>query len=86
MDSLNSISGINCRKPAGAFYAFPNVKQLPISSNKLADYLLAAAGVALLPGTAYGKFGDGYLRLSYANSIENIREGISRIETAIAQL
>jgi aspartate/methionine/tyrosine aminotransferase len=52
----------------------------------LADYLLAEAGVALLPGTAYGKFGDGYLRLSYANSIENIREGISRIETAIAKL
>jgi aspartate/methionine/tyrosine aminotransferase len=86
VDGLNSIPVVNCRKPAGAFYAFPNVKQLPISCDKLADYLLAEAGVALLPGTAYGKFGDGYLRLSYANSIENIREGISRIKMAIAQL
>ena len=86
VDGLNSIPGINCRKPAGAFYVFPNVKQLPISCEKLADYLLAEAGVALLPGIAYGKFGDGYLRLSYANSIENIQLGISKIKTAIAKL
>ena len=83
VEGLNSIGGINCGKPAGAFYAFPNVKQLSISCEKLADYLLSEAGVALLPGTAYGNFGDGYLRLSYANSIENIREGISRIKMAI---
>ena len=86
VEGLNSIPGINCRKPAGAFYAFPNVKQLPISCEKLADYLLSEAGVALLPGTAYGKFGDGYLRLSYANSIENIHIGINRIKTAIVKL
>ncbi|GGA33160.1 pyridoxal phosphate-dependent aminotransferase [Okeania sp. KiyG1] len=83
VEGLNSIGGINCGKPAGAFYAFPNVKQLSISCEKLADYLLSEAGVALLPGTAYGNFGDGYLRLSYANSIENIREGIRRIKMAI---
>lgn len=86
VEGLNSIEGIHCRKPAGAFYAFPNVKQLSIDCEKLADYLLAEAGVALLPGTAYGKFGDGYLRLSYANSLENIRLGISRIKTAIVKL
>ena len=57
-----------------------------IISEKLADYLLTEAGVALLPGTAYGKFGDGYLRLSYANSMENIQSGISKIKTAIAKL
>ncbi|NER03395.1 MAG: pyridoxal phosphate-dependent aminotransferase [Okeania sp. SIO3C4] len=83
VEGLNSIGGINCGKPAGAFYAFPNVKQLSISCEKLADYLLSEAGVALLPGTAYGKFGDGYLRLSYANSIENIREGIRRMKIAV---
>jgi aspartate aminotransferase len=83
---LNAIPGISCRKPAGAFYVFPNVTQLPLSCNKLADYLLQDAGVAVLPGTAFGNLGEGYLRLSYANSLDNIQEALKRIKTAIESL
>jgi aspartate aminotransferase len=86
VDGLNAIAGIQCVKPTGAFYVFPNVKQLPLSCDALADYLLAQAGVAVLSGSAFGKFGEGYLRLSYANSMKNIREALSRIQTAIAQI
>jgi aspartate/methionine/tyrosine aminotransferase len=86
VDDLQAIEGIRCIKPAGAFYVFPNVKQLPLTCEALADYLLEEAGVALLPGTAFGKFGDGYLRISYANSLENIYEALGRIQAAISQL
>jgi len=86
VDGLNAIAGIQCVKPVGAFYVFPNVKQLPLRCDALADYLLAAAGVAVLSGSAFGKFGEGYLRLSYANSMENIREALKRIQTAIERL
>lgn len=86
VDGLNAIDGISCMKPLGSFYVFPNVTQLPLSCEKLADYLMDDAGVALLPGTAFGKYGDGYLRLSYANSLENIEEALHRIKTAIAKL
>jgi aspartate aminotransferase len=86
VDGLNAIAGIQCVKPTGAFYVFPNVKQLPLNCEALADYLLAEAGVAVLSGSAFGRFGEGYLRLSYANSMENIREALKRIQTAIAQL
>jgi aspartate aminotransferase len=83
---LNAIPGVSCLKPAGAFYVFPNVKALPLNCRALADYLLQEAGVALLPGTAFGEFGDGYLRLSYANSIDNIQEALHRMKEAIDQL
>lgn len=83
---LNAIEGITCLKPAGAFYVFPNVQQLPLSGQELADYLLTEAGVALLPGTAFGKAGEGYLRLSYANSLANLQAGLERIAKAVAQL
>ena len=86
VDGLNAIAGIECVKPTGAFYVFPNIKQLSLSCDALADYLLAEAGVAVLSGSAFGQFGEGYLRLSYANSMENIREALSRIQTAIARL
>ena len=86
VDGLNAIDGISCIKPLGSFYVFPNVTQLPLSCEALADYLMDEAGVALLPGTAFGKYGDGYLRLSYANSLENIEEALRRIETAIGKL
>jgi len=62
------------------------VKRVGIDCGKLADYLLYEAGVAVLPGTHFGKLGDGYLRLSYANSQENIRKALERIETAVAKL
>ena len=86
VDGLNAIDGISCIKPLGSFYVFPNVEQLPISCEALADYLMDEAGVALLPGTSFGKYGDGYLRLSYANSLENIQEALRRMETALANL
>ncbi|MFB3042355.1 MAG: aminotransferase class I/II-fold pyridoxal phosphate-dependent enzyme, partial [Candidatus Poribacteria bacterium] len=86
VDGLNAIDGISCLKPLGSFYVFPNVTQLPLSCQALADYLLDEADVALLPGTAFGKFGDGYLRLSYANSLENIREALARMDAAISRI
>ncbi len=86
VDGLNAIDGITCIKPLGSFYVFPNVTQLPLSCEALADYLMDEVGVALLPGTAFGKYGDGYLRLSYANSLDNIKDALSRIKFAIAKL
>jgi aspartate aminotransferase len=86
VDGLNAIDGISCQKPAGAFYVFPNVTQLPLACEALADYLLQSAGVALLAGTAFGKFGDGYLRISYANSLDNIHAALARIKVAVSQI
>lgn len=86
VDGLNRIKGVSCLKPKGAFYVFPNVSKVPLSSQKLETYLLEEAGVATLSGTAFGKFGDGYLRLSYANSIENINKALDRIEKALQKL
>jgi aspartate/methionine/tyrosine aminotransferase len=74
VEGLNDIDGISCKNPKGAFYVFPNVKEIGWNCKKLADYLLEKAGVAVLAGTSFGKYGDGYLRLSYANSVENIQE------------
>ena len=86
VDGLNAIEGVSCIKPLGAFYVFPNVSQLPLSCQDLSDYLLEDAGVAVLPGTAFGKYGDGYLRLSYANSLENIQEALVRMDSAISRI
>jgi aspartate/methionine/tyrosine aminotransferase len=76
---LNEIPGFSCTLPAGAFYAFPNVKNTGVPSRELANMLLNDAGVACLSGTAFGSYGDGYLRFSYANSLENIEEALSRV-------
>ena len=86
VDGLNAIEGVSCIKPLGAFYVFPNVTQAPLSCQDLSDYLLEDAGVAVLPGTAFGKYGDGYLRLSYANSLENIQEALARMDSAISRI
>jgi aspartate/methionine/tyrosine aminotransferase len=80
---LNDIPGISCKTPEGAFYVFPNIKKLGIPSKKLADLLLEEAGVACLSGTAFGSNGEGYLRFSYANSQENIREALSRVKELV---
>jgi aspartate aminotransferase len=77
---LNEIPGFSCIVPDGAFYAFPNVSKTGLSSKALADMLLNDAGVACLSGTAFGSYGDGYLRFSYAASLENIQEALSRIK------
>ena len=76
VEGLNSLPGVTCRDPKGAFYAFPNVKGTGQDGKIVADRLLQEAGVAVLSGTAFGEHGDGYLRLSYANSMENIQEAI----------
>ena len=77
---LNKIKGFSCRLPKGAFYAFPNIKRTGWPSKKLADALLAQAGVACLSGTAFGEYGEGYLRFSVANSLENLNKALARIE------
>jgi aspartate/methionine/tyrosine aminotransferase len=77
---LNEIPGFRCTLPAGAFYAFPSVADTGMRSKDLADLLLNEAGVACLSGTAFGEYGDGYLRFSYANSLANIVEAIGRIK------
>lgn len=86
VDGLNAIPGITCRKPLGAFYAFPNIRGLGKSSQEIADYILQEGGVAVLSGTDFGEYGEGHLRLSYANSVENIQLALERIETAVRKL
>src|SRR5881398_3076117 len=76
---LNKIKGFSCRLPKGAFYVFPNITKTGWPSKKLADALLDDAGVAALSGTAFGDFGEGYLRFSVANSIENIEKALDRV-------
>jgi aspartate/methionine/tyrosine aminotransferase len=77
---LNKIKGFSCRLPKGAFYTFPNITKTGWPSKKLADALLEEAGVACLSGTAFGEYGEGYLRFSVANSLENLNKALARIE------
>jgi aspartate/methionine/tyrosine aminotransferase len=88
---LNQIPGIHCLMPKGAFYVFPNVKEIVkrgkfANTKALADAILQEAGVACLSGTAFGEYGEGYIRLSYANSIPNIEKAITRIADFCAKL
>lgn len=78
-EELNAIPGFSCVMPKGAFYAFPNTSGTGISSKVLEEELLNIAGVACLSGASFGAFGEGYMRYSYANSAENIREGLRRV-------
>lgn len=77
VSGLNAVPGVSCVEPGGAFYAFPNITELGMSAATLADRLLEEAGVACLPGTSFGAYGEGHLRFSYANSIENIRRALA---------
>jgi len=86
VEGLNKIPGFSCKMPKGAFYVFPNIKATGKTSRELQDYLLNEAGVACLSGTAFGAYGKGYLRFSYANSIENIKEALERIDKAIRKI
>jgi aspartate/methionine/tyrosine aminotransferase len=86
VDGLNDLPGISCVKPKGAFYVFPNVKKLGKSSMFLEDFFMNEAGVAVLSGTAFGQYGEGYLRLSYANSIENIDKALKGMAEALKRL
>jgi aspartate/methionine/tyrosine aminotransferase len=86
VEGLCRLPGVRCARPGGAFYVFPNVKALGRSSKEIATYLLEEAGVALLWGSAFGKFGEGYLRLSYAASRESIQQALERMGKALARL
>jgi aspartate/methionine/tyrosine aminotransferase len=77
---LNKIKGFSCRLPKGAFYVFPNITKTGWKSKKLADALLEQAGVACLSGTAFGDYGEGYLRFSVANSLENLNKALARVD------
>jgi aspartate/methionine/tyrosine aminotransferase len=79
-ERINRIKGFSCRLPKGAFYMFPNITKTGWPAKKLADALLEEAGVAALAGTAFGAFGEGYMRFSVANSLENIHKALDRIE------
>lgn len=83
VEGLNEIDGFKCIMPRGAFYAFPNIKGTGMGCRELAERLLNEAKVAVLPGTAFGEGGTGYLRFSYANSVENIKEAIERLKSHI---
>ena len=83
-DGLNTIPGFRCARPGGAFYAFANVEGTGRSSKELADWLLQEAGVACLNGGAFGAYGEGYIRFSYANSYENLMEAVARMRRALA--
>ena len=84
--ALNEIDGISCNDPQGAFYIFVNVKSLGMSSMEVAEYFLEEAKVAMVPGSAFGSEGEGYLRLSYACSYEDLQEAIRRINDAVEKL
>jgi len=85
VEGLRQIPGFKCPRPQGAFYVFPNITGTGYSSKALADRLLDEAGVACLSGTAFGEWGEGHLRFSYANSLENIEEALRRIRTCLAK-
>jgi len=84
VDGLNAIPGFRCVRPGGAFYAFPNIEGTGYSAQVLQEKLLNDAGVAVIAGTSFGAYGEGYLRFSYANSVENIRSALARVGELLA--
>jgi aspartate/methionine/tyrosine aminotransferase len=80
VDRLNQLPGVHCHKPLGAFYVFPNITETGQNERELADRLLLEGGVAVLAGSTFGESGTGYLRLSYANSVDQIEEGLKRMK------
>ena len=85
VDGLNRVPGIRCATPKGAFYVFPNVEETGMTSRALADALLNDAGVACLAGESFGEYGTGYLRFSFANSVENIEKAVERIAALVSK-
>ena len=83
VDGLNAIPGFRCRTPGGAFYAFPNIQGTGLDARSLQRRLLEEAGVATVAGTSFGHLGEGFIRFSYANSIDNIQEALKRIRTLL---
>ncbi len=85
VDGLNDIPGVTCRTPGGAFYTFPNISGTGLSSHEMQDRLLEEAGVATIAGTSFGSYGEGYLRFSYANTVENIETALGRMRALVAR-
>lgn len=85
VEGLNAIPGITCRKPLGAFYVFPNITGTGMTSHECADFLMHEAGVACLSGRSFGVHGEGHVRMSYANSVENIQQALVQISEALAR-
>jgi aspartate/methionine/tyrosine aminotransferase len=83
IEGLNAIEGVTCALPEGAFYAFPNIRGTGMKSREASDMLLYEAGVAVLSGTSFGANGEGYLRLSYANSYENLEKALERMRAVL---
>ncbi len=82
---LNAIEGIRCNNPKGAFYVFPNIEGTGMSEREFADYMMEEAGVAMLAGTSFGEYGRGFIRMSYANSVENIQKALANIQEALSK-
>lgn len=83
---LNDIPGLRCNKPGGAFYVFPNITETGLDSRAHADHLLHEADVAVLPGTSFGGYGEGYIRISFADSESHLAEAVRRIKAANLKL
>jgi aspartate/methionine/tyrosine aminotransferase len=83
VSALNAMPGVRCHSPKGAFYVYPNIEGTGLTSQEFADFSLYEAGVACLSGTAFGSYGEGFVRFSYANSVENIEEAMRRLDTAL---
>jgi len=86
MDRLSEIEGMQVIRPQGAFYTFPSIKETGRSSQEIADYLLEEAGVTVVPGSAFGSLGEGYIRIAYSTSYDDLEEGLSRMKAALAKL
>ena len=86
VDGINSIPGLNCITPGGAFYVFVNIKKTGMTSESFCEYILEDSGVAILPGTSFGEFGEGFIRICYAVSQNEIKNALERIKKSISKL
>ena len=86
VDGINSIHGLSCITPGGAFYVFINIKKTGMTSESFCDYILEDAGVAILPGTSFGEFGEGFVRICYAVNQDKIKNALERIKKSISKL
>ena len=82
-DELDKLPGISCRRPDGAIYVFPDIRGTGMSSEEFTSFALQEAGVAVLPGTSFGKYGAGFVRFSCVNNVESILQAVSNIKAAL---
>ena len=86
VNGINSITGLDCISPGGAFYVFVNIKKTGMTSESFCDYVLEDSGVAILPGTSFGEFGEGFVRICYAVDQDEIKNALERIKKSISKL